>query len=100
MTYEWAYLTMKVHQLDHKEYLYSLADYINFNTHDIYFNAAMKEMVHLGKMHGYMRMYWCKKICVIFLVFIPIMIVLILFLYFLINLLSSIYSLSFKILFK
>jgi len=62
MTYEWAYLTMKVHQLDHKEYLYTLADYINFNTHDIYFNAAMKEMVHLGKMHGYMRMYWCKKI--------------------------------------
>jgi deoxyribodipyrimidine photo-lyase len=22
----------------------------------------MKEMVYLGKMHSYMRMYWCKKI--------------------------------------
>jgi len=62
MTYEWAYQTMKIHQLDHKEYLYTESDYVAFNTHDVYFNAAMKEMVLLGKMHGYMRMYWCKKI--------------------------------------
>lgn len=62
ITYEWAYKTMDIHQLDHKEYLYDLDDYITFNTHDKYFNAAMKEMVTLGKMHGYMRMYWCKKI--------------------------------------
>jgi deoxyribodipyrimidine photo-lyase len=31
-------------------------------THDPYWNAAQKEMVVKGKMHGYMRMYWGKKI--------------------------------------
>ena len=62
ITYPWAYQTMEVHQFDNKKYLYSIDDYINFRTHDKYFNTAMKEMVLLGKMHGYMRMYWCKKI--------------------------------------
>jgi deoxyribodipyrimidine photo-lyase len=31
-------------------------------THDPYWNAAQLEMVLRGKMHGYMRMYWGKKI--------------------------------------
>jgi len=62
MTYQWAYNTMKDHISDDKAYIYDIDDYINYRTHDIYFNTAMKEMVHLGKMHGYMRMYWCKKI--------------------------------------
>jgi deoxyribodipyrimidine photo-lyase len=31
-------------------------------THDPYWNAAQREMVATGKMHGYMRMYWGKKI--------------------------------------
>ena len=31
-------------------------------THDELWNAAQHEMVHLGKMHGFMRMYWAKKI--------------------------------------
>ena len=31
-------------------------------THDPYWNAAQKEMMLTGKMHGYMRMYWGKKI--------------------------------------
>ena len=62
MTHSWAYLTMDIHRLDEREYLYTVEDYISFNTHDVYFNAAMKEMVHLGAMHGYMRMYWGKKI--------------------------------------
>ncbi|MEG3225481.1 MAG: deoxyribodipyrimidine photolyase [Methanobacteriales archaeon Met13] len=35
---------------------------MNFVFYDPYWNAAQKEMVHLGKMHGYMRMYWGKKI--------------------------------------
>ena len=62
MTYDWAYKTMEIHEYDYKEYLYEISDYIDFKTHDKYFNAAMKEMIYLGKMHGYMRMYWCKKI--------------------------------------
>lgn len=31
-------------------------------THDELWNASQLEMVHVGKMHGFMRMYWCKKI--------------------------------------
>jgi deoxyribodipyrimidine photo-lyase len=31
-------------------------------THDDLWNAAQNEMVHLGKMHGFMRMYWAKKV--------------------------------------
>lgn len=62
MTYEWAYKTMENHINDQRTYLYTIRDYLTFNTHDDYFNSAMKEMVHLGKMHSYMRMYWCKKI--------------------------------------
>ena len=62
MTYEWAHQTMKNHKDDIREYIYDLEDYLNFRTHDKYFNAAMKEMIYLGRMHSYMRMYWCKKI--------------------------------------
>ena len=32
------------------------------DTHDTYWNAAMKEMRHTGFMHNYMRMYWGKKV--------------------------------------
>jgi len=62
ITYDWAYNTMRFHLEDKRDYIYSKSDYINFKTHDPYFNAAMKEMIYLGRMHSYMRMYWCKKI--------------------------------------
>ena len=53
---------MKAHENDLRSYLYDRDDYINFRTHDPYFNAAMIEMVKTGYMHNYMRMYWAKKI--------------------------------------
>jgi len=62
MTNDWAYKTMKKHAHDKREYIYSLKDFENLKTHDLYWNAAMKEMVITGYMHNYMRMYWCKKI--------------------------------------
>jgi deoxyribodipyrimidine photo-lyase len=62
ITYEWAYITMREHLGDERQYIYNIDDYIHSNTHDKYFNTAMKEMVYFGKMHSYMRMYWCKKI--------------------------------------
>ncbi|MEC9485449.1 MAG: deoxyribodipyrimidine photo-lyase [Candidatus Izemoplasma sp.] len=62
MTYGWAYQTMDNHILDKREHLYTIEDYKTFNTHDKYFNTAMKEMIYFGEMHGYMRMYWAKKI--------------------------------------
>lgn len=62
ITYDWAYQSMKEHLSDERAYMYTMDDYIQAKTHDPYFNTAMKEMVELGNMHSYMRMYWCKKI--------------------------------------
>jgi len=62
MTERWAYQTMAEHKNDYKVYEYTIEDYVEFKTHDSYFNTAMKEMVFTGYMHNYMRMYWAKKI--------------------------------------
>jgi deoxyribodipyrimidine photo-lyase len=59
---DWAKKTLKEHENDPRPYIYSLEELENAETHDPYWNAAQKEMVFTGKMHGYMRMYWGKKI--------------------------------------
>lgn len=59
---EWAERTLKEHFEDPREFIYSLPEFENAHTHDEYWNAAQKEMILTGKMHGYMRMYWGKKI--------------------------------------
>jgi len=58
----WAKNTLNFHSRDKREYVYSLDELEHAKTHDPYWNAAQKEMVITGKMHGYMRMYWGKKI--------------------------------------
>jgi deoxyribodipyrimidine photo-lyase len=58
----WAVRTLNFHRRDKRQYLYSLEQFEKAKTHDSYWNAAQKEMVITGKMHGYMRMYWGKKI--------------------------------------
>ena len=50
------------HRTDRREYIYSLEEFENAATHDDLWNAAQIEMTVKGKMHGYMRMYWAKKI--------------------------------------
>lgn len=62
ISYGWAYETLEKHLTDKRENLYSLKKLENGETHDLYWNAAQKEMMATGFMHGYMRMYWCKKI--------------------------------------
>jgi deoxyribodipyrimidine photo-lyase len=59
---EWAKKTLNQHGKDKRPYLYSLEDFEGAKTHDELWNAAQIEMVKRGKMHGYMRMYWAKKI--------------------------------------
>jgi deoxyribodipyrimidine photo-lyase len=59
---QWAQKTLKDHQRDRRPYLYSMEELEHGETHDPYWNAAQKEMRITGKMHGYMRMYWGKKI--------------------------------------
>jgi deoxyribodipyrimidine photo-lyase len=59
---DWAKRTLQKHKGNPREYLYSLEQLEKAQTHDPYWNAAQREMVVTGKMHGYMRMYWGKKI--------------------------------------
>lgn len=59
---DWAIETLNQHSMDKREYVYSLKELENYDTHDNYWNAAQKEMVLSGYMNGYMRMYWGKKI--------------------------------------
>lgn len=59
---DWAKRTLNVHRTDKREYVYYKEQFENAQTHDPYWNAAQKEMVITGKMHGYIRMYWGKKI--------------------------------------
>jgi len=59
---DWAKRTLKAHQRDKREYIYSQNELEEAKTHDPYWNAAQREMVLTGKMHNYMRMYWGKKI--------------------------------------
>jgi deoxyribodipyrimidine photo-lyase len=59
---KWAKKTLSAHQQDKRQYTYTLKELESAKTHDPYWNAAQKEMVIKGKMHGYMRMYWGKKI--------------------------------------
>lgn len=58
----WATNTLNFHRRDKREYVYSIEQFEAAQTHDPYWNAAQQEMVITGKMHGYMRMYWGKKI--------------------------------------
>jgi deoxyribodipyrimidine photo-lyase len=59
---EWCRATLLEHARDGRAYVYSPAELERAATRDAYWNAAQKEMVLTGKMHGYMRMYWGKKI--------------------------------------
>ncbi len=58
----WAQRTLKAHTRDRRPYTYTTHQLEHAQTHDPYWNAAQKEMTEYGKMHGYMRMYWGKKI--------------------------------------
>jgi deoxyribodipyrimidine photo-lyase len=59
---DWARKSLSDHASDPREYIYSPVQFENADTHDELWNAAQEEMVVTGKMHGYMRMYWAKKI--------------------------------------
>lgn len=59
---QWAKTSLDAHRKDVREYLYTHEAFEHAKTHDRLWNAAQMEMVKRGKMHGYLRMYWAKKI--------------------------------------
>jgi len=58
----WADRTLRTHGRDPRPHLYTEKQLENAETHDPLWNAAQRQMVLTGWMHGYLRMYWAKKI--------------------------------------
>jgi deoxyribodipyrimidine photo-lyase len=59
---DWAKETLHQHKADEREFIYTKEEFENARTHEDLWNSAQKELIRTGKMHGYMRMYWAKKI--------------------------------------
>ncbi len=58
---DWCQQTMAKHARDKRDPTYSHKQLEFAETHDELWNAAQKEMLIRGKVHGYYRMYWGKK---------------------------------------
>jgi deoxyribodipyrimidine photo-lyase len=58
----WAQQTLNDHRNDPRDYVYSLEQWEGARIHDELWNAAQYELITTGKLHGFMRMYWAKKI--------------------------------------
>lgn len=58
----WATATLKRHEHDRREHLYTLAEFEAAATHDDLWNATQRELVATGRIHNYMRMLWAKKV--------------------------------------
>jgi deoxyribodipyrimidine photo-lyase len=58
----WAQATLNAHRADPRQFIYSSEQLESGETHDPLWNAAQRQMLATGKMHGYLRMYWAKKL--------------------------------------
>lgn len=59
---QWARNTLEKHGNDPREFIYDLSQFESASTHDTAWNAAQTQLRLSGKIHGYMRMYWAKKV--------------------------------------
>jgi len=59
---DWAKKTLEDHCKDKRDYVYTRQQWEEGKTHDDLWNSAQLQLVKEGKMHGFMRMYWAKKI--------------------------------------
>ncbi|XP_058798380.1 deoxyribodipyrimidine photo-lyase [Phymastichus coffea] len=60
--YDWAKETLNQHRKDKREYIYTLEEFEKGLTHDDLWNSAQIQLINEGKIHGFLRMYWAKKI--------------------------------------
>ncbi|KAJ9593744.1 hypothetical protein L9F63_014717 [Diploptera punctata] len=58
---DWAKTTLQSGK-DKREYVYSRKQLELAQTHDVLWNSAQRQLIEEGKMHGFLRMYWAKKI--------------------------------------
>lgn len=60
--HDWAAKTLNDHRKDKRTPCYTLEEFETSKTHDDLWNSAQIQLVKEGKMHGFLRMYWAKKI--------------------------------------
>ena len=58
----WAILSLEKHKYDIRSYIYSAEELEKAKTHDTLWNATQIQLISEGTIHGYLRMYWAKKI--------------------------------------
>ncbi len=58
----WAKSTLIKHTEDFREYVYTKEEFEQAKTHDKLWNATQHQLIKNGYIHGYLRMYWAKKI--------------------------------------
>lgn len=58
----WARKTLAEHRKNERAHAYTEKQLENAETRDPLWNAAQRQMITSGWMHGYLRMYWAKKI--------------------------------------
>ncbi|TGZ75130.1 hypothetical protein CRM22_000557 [Opisthorchis felineus] len=60
--YQWAQDTLKCHSKDKRDPAYTSKQLEAAQTKDDLWNASQRQLVRRGKIHGFLRMYWAKKI--------------------------------------
>ena len=58
----WAKMSLSNHKYDIRPYIYSIKELEKAKTHDKLWNATQIQLIKEGTIHGYLRMYWAKKI--------------------------------------
>jgi len=58
----WAKESLNAHRSDIRSYVYNLSEFERAKTHDEFWNAIQQNLLKNGRIHGYLRMYWAKKI--------------------------------------
>ncbi len=58
----WAQTTLDQHRKDTRDFSYSLEALEQAKTHELLWNCCQRDLVRNGKLHGFLRMYWAKKI--------------------------------------
>lgn len=58
----WAKESLNAHKNDIRTYTYNLKDFEYGKTHDELWNKIQQNLLKSGWVHGYLRMYWAKKI--------------------------------------
>jgi deoxyribodipyrimidine photo-lyase len=59
---DWARATLRKHAKDKRDPIYGRNEFERAETYDELWNATQREVLRDGKIHGYYRIYWGKKI--------------------------------------